>query len=501
MLSNSVLRAKNSLYWLKHLFMPVLGACRGMGRFALFCLLMVPSLAMAASSNPPKAPVSESVKKDIASPQASPLTLSDALQTALDSNPVIKQVESEKERAAAGVKSAISAFLPKLDLDFSLARSNNPVFAFGSKLDQAAFTMEDFQLDSLNDPEYRTNWQTRFRLVQPIFNKGREYIGYKVATAMEGMASMQKQSATQKVLFNVEQAYFQVLLAREAIEVMDAALKTAREHEKLARKRYEAGLVLKSDVLSATVQRTDMERQRLDTMNQYRIAQAALDRAMGVSQDRCWKLEPVELESVVSDRELGWWIETAAARRPELNVVRKQVEVADYRKKGAELKFLPAVNFMGMYQQDTDNPGRFGGDSWTFMTTATFNIFNGLGDRAGLAEASAARKSAQEELENSKARIEFEVRQAFYSYQTALKQLEVARAAVAQAEESMQILKNRYDSGMALMVELLAADTVLKEQMLKQARARYDALLSRARLELSAGVLGSGISSGEDEQQ
>ncbi len=244
-----------------------------------------------------------------------------------------------------------------------------------------------------------------------------------------------------------------------------------------------------------------MERQRLDTLNQYRIAQAALDRAMGVSQDRCWELEPVELESAVSDRELGWWIETAAARRPELNLVRKQVEVADYRKKGAELKFLPAVNFMGMYQQDTDNPGRFGGDSWTFMTTATFNIFNGLGDRAGLAEASAARKSAQEELENSKARIEFEVRQAFYSYQTALKQLEVARAAVAQAEESMQILKNRYDSGMALMVELLAADTVLKEQMLKQARARYDALLSRARLELSAGVLGSGISSGEDEQQ
>jgi outer membrane protein TolC len=169
------------------------------------------------------------------------------------------------------------------------------------------------------------------------------------------------------------------------------------------------------------------------------------------------------------------------------------VDVADYRKQGAKLNFLPAVNFMGMYEQNTDSLDRFGGDSWTFMATASFNIFNGLGDRAGLVAASAEKQAAEEELRDTSARIELEVRQAFYSYQTALKQLEVTRAAVEQAGESVRILKNRYDNGMALMVELLAADTMLKDQQLQQARARFDALLAMARLELSAGVLGAGV--------
>jgi len=430
-----------------------------------------------------------------------PLDLESALRNALGSNPSIRQVRAARERASAGVTSAISAFMPKLDVDFSLGRSNNPVFAFGSKLNQAQFTMQDFQLDSLNDPDYRTNWNTRFRLTQPIFNRGREYVGYRIAEAGEGMAMEQEKAASQGVLFSVEQSYFRVLLAKEAMGVMDSAVKTAREHERLARKRCQAGLVLKSDVLSATVHRTDMERQRLDAGNQFRMAMAALNRAMGVSQDNVWQLEPVEICSAVDSEQIHWWIETATAHRPELNIGRKKVDVADYRKQGAELNFLPAVNFTGMYEQNTENLDRFGGDSWTFMATASFNIFNGLGDSAGLVAASAEKRAAEEALRDARARIELEVRQAFYTYQTALKQLEVTRAAVEQAGESVRILKNRYDSGMALMVELLSADTTLKDQQLQQARARFNAQLAFARLELSAGVLGAGVEPGKKDDE
>ena len=442
----------------------------------------------------------QGVQQDISgsdSPVAESLDLHSALETALTSNPSIRQVHSARERARAGVTSAISAFLPKIDVDFSLGRSNNPVFAFGSKLNQAQFTMQDFQLDRLNDPDYRTNWNTRFRLTQPIFNKGREYVGYRIAAAGESMAEQQERAAAQGVLFSVEQAYFRVLLAKEAMAVMDSAVRAAKEHERLAGKRYEAGLVLKSDVLSATVHRTDMERQRLDARNQFMMAMAALNRAMGVSQDNIWQLEHVDLSASVDSDQIRWWIETAEAHRPDLNLSRRKVDVADYKKQGAQLNFLPSVNFTGMYEQNTESLDRFGGDSWTFMATASFNIFNGLGDRAGLMAAFAEKRAAEEELRDTSARIELEVRQAFYTYQTALKQLEVTKAAVEQAGESVRILKNRYDNGMALMVELLAADTMLKDQKLQQAMARFDALLAMARLELSAGVLGAGVKPSE----
>jgi len=462
----------------------------GAALLAFFVCMTLPSFSVYSRDVPP----GESHRHEM-------LDLQHALETALSSNPSIRQVHSARERAKAGVISAISAFMPKLDVDFSLGRSNNPVFAFGSKLNQAQFTMEDFQLDKLNDPDYRTNWNTRFRLTQPIFNRGREYVGYRIASAGESMAEQQEKAAAQGVLFSVEQAYFRVLLAREAAGVMDSAVRAAREHERLARKRYEAGLVLKSDVLSATVHRTDMERQRLDVGNKFRMAMAALNRAMGVSQDTVWQLEPVSLSSAVDSEEIQWWIETASVHRPELSLSRRKLDVADYRRQGAQMNFLPAVNFTGMYEQNTENLDRFGGDSWTFMATATFNIFNGLGDRAGLVAASAEKRAAEEGLRDTHERIELEVRQAFYSYQTALKQLEVTKAAVDQAGESVRILKNRYDSGMALMVELLAADTMFKDQQLQQARARFDALLAMARLMLCAGVLGAEVVPQDNDEQ
>ena len=157
------------------------------------------------------------------------------------------------------------------------------------------------------------------------------------------------------------------------------------------------------------------------------------------------------------------------------------------------MNFLPSLNFHGIYEQNTDNLARFGGDSWTFMATASFNLFNGFGDRAGLIAASAEKSAAEEAFRDTRNRIELEVRRAYYSYQTALKQLEVTKAAVEQAGESVRILKDRYDNGMALMLELLASDTMLKDQQLQQASARFDSLTAMARLQLSAGVLGISV--------
>lgn len=383
----------------------------------------------------------------------------------------------------------MSAFFPKLGVDLSLGRGNSPVYAFGTKLNQASFTAQDFQLDSLNDPDYRTNWQTRFVLTQPLFNQGKEYIGYKISKVGEDMAALNETATRQSVFFMVENAYFQALLAIKALKVLDDTLKTARAHEKLAQERYRVGLVLKSDALNATVYRTETERQRLRAQSNLYVAIATLNRAMGIPQDQQWDIKPMADSTAMERHGVEYWIKTALRNRPELLIKKKGVEMAKYRKKGAEFTFLPSVNLQGIYQKDTNDLNKFGGDSWLFMTTVSFNIFNGLGDRAGLASASAEKLAAEQGLIDTKGKIELEVRQAYYDLNTAIKQLEVTKNAVAQAKESVRILKNRYENGMALMVELLAADTMLKGQQLQQARARFNSQITLSRLKLSSGIL------------
>ncbi len=420
------------------------------------------------------------------------LDLEQAFQNALANNPVMTQALASRKKAGFNVNRSISAFLPKVNIEAGIARSNNPVMVFGSKLDQTAFTRQDFAVDRLNDPDYRDNWQARIVMIQPLFNQGSEYIGYKTSVLAEDISGLGITQAGQAVLFMVEKAYCQALLAKENVAVLEAAVKTAAAHERLSRMRFESGLVLKSDVLSADVQKTSVERQLFKARNDFLVAIAALDKAMGVSQDKTWDLKMLDSESQDAGL-LDSWLKLAQKHRPEILMAKDERRMAEYGHKQALFSFLPSFNLQGVYQQDRQTFADFGGDSWSFMATMSMNLFNGFGDRARISAASAEteRKAAKvKEVEDS---IELEVRKAFYGFQTAIKQLRIMHKAVRQAVESQRILRNRYENGLALMVELLAADTNVRETKLSEAKARFDARLAWSRLRWKAGILGRDV--------
>lgn len=414
---------------------------------------------------------------------------------AMKESPVMKQAKASKLKAEAQVGQAISAFLPKVNLELGYSHSDNPVMVFSNKLNQAEFTRADFDVGKLNNPDYRDNWQYKVVMRQPVFNEGREYIGYKTSMLAQGITGLAFKQTAQMVLFMVEQAYCQALLAEENVGVLSSAYKTAALHENLARKRYEAGLVLKSDLLGAMVQKTKVERQLFKAESDFSIALASLDNAMGVNQALKWKLKPVDFEGW-NEEDLRHWIGIAKKNRPEYFMAKKRLKIADYRHRQALFHFLPSLNLVGVYEGDRQNLSYFGGDSWTLMATVSMNIFNGFGDRAAVSEAEADRQKAAARLRQVEQQIELEVRRAFFRFETAKKQLSVAMQAVKQARESQKILRNRYANGLALMVELLAADTSVKETMLEEAAARFDARLALSDLKRKAGILGREILGG-----
>jgi outer membrane protein TolC len=134
------------------------------------------------------------------------LALEDAFKTALTKNPMMKQAEASRKKAGAQVLGSISAFLPKVNLEAGFSRSDNPVMVFSNKLNQADFQREDFDVNTLNNPDYRSAWQARFVMTQPVFNQGREYIGYKISRIVEDMSDLGLRSTGQAVLFMVEKA-------------------------------------------------------------------------------------------------------------------------------------------------------------------------------------------------------------------------------------------------------------------------------------------------------
>ncbi|MBX6422375.1 TolC family protein [Thermosulfurimonas sp. F29] len=422
--------------------------------------------------------------------RAERLTLKRAYELALVHNPLLKAARSEVAAARSGVSEARGAFLPRVDLRLVYARTDSPVQVFSYKLAQENFKAEDFYLDRLNHPVDYTNWQTQVVVTQPIFNQGREIIGYRRARIALSQAENYLRAVRQRVLFETERAYLRVLLARERVGVMKEAVRTARENLRVVERRYREGRALKSDLLEAQVFLSRQEKDLAAARHRLEVALSGLSLVLGEPLER--RFEPVPVEGVPGPPgDFDKWRCAALRMRPDLKVEEQRVRLARLAVKEARFRFLPSLNLKGIYEKNAEDPlsGGADGDAYTIMAEVNLNLFRGFSDRARLSRAEAEWLAARERLRQYRREVEHQVREAYSRYLTALKEYEVTRRAVAQAEEGLRIIRQRYEAGLALLVELQDAETALKRARLMRLEALYGLRLAESGLRFAAGLM------------
>jgi outer membrane protein TolC len=130
-----------------------------------------------------------------------------------------------------------------------------------------------------------------------------------------------------------------------------------------------------------------------------------------------------------------------------------------------------------------------GGANWFVGATLRWNLFNGFGDKARIQEAGHALRSAEAQKQQAEAGIRLHVRRAYADVRAAQERIGVTNAAVAEAEESLRITKNRYESGLSTVTDLLRNETALLEARMRRLAAIHDQRVAAVFLEQAAGTL------------
>ena len=417
------------------------------------------------------------------------LTVSEAVRLALEKHPALRAADQQTIASRAGVELARAGFLPRVDFSEGVTRGDNPVYAFGSLLNQGRFTAADFAMDRLNHPDPITNWRTNLAGSVPLFLGGRNVLGYQQAELSYKMAEQGRARTEQEIIFNVVRAHATVLLSREAHVTVEASVRTAEANLESADARYASGLVVASDALAAKVRLARLREEAVAAANQVRLSQLTLSEAMGLPLDRAYRVTGA-LALPVQPAERADGLEALARgarpeyRQAELEAQRLEKEVL--RTKGA---LLPTVHLMGNYEINNNRFASEGQDSWTVGVVLNLNLFNGGADRARIAEAQANYQRALAQKERLGNAIGLEAHDALLSLQTARERVQVAQGAVSQAEESLSIVQDRYDSGLTTIVELLENEMALTATRTNVIRALYDATVGQARLDLALGRL------------
>lgn len=422
---------------------------------------------------------------------AEPLSIGEAVRKALGHSPALGAAREGETVAREKIGEARAMRGVKVTAGVSDTRLDSPMMAFGARLDQGRISMADFQPDRLNDPDAVNNLKVGAQVVLPLHLGGMDRHAERAARFGLDAAVQDTAHTSEETIFRTIDTYLGVVLARESLEVAEKACETSAESLKNAQAAVEAQRAVESDFLQAKVHHSQNQETSLRMQNQYRLALEGLATVMGVASASDYELTmPLLLEECTScGDEPTVLLDTALRQRPDYLALLKRADAVSQSERMHRGAVRPHVLLGAAADHNRDGfDGDGHGNSMVFARV-DWNIADGGESSHKAAGAKAQARQLKLAAEALKDGIHLQIREAVTGINNALERIKVSREAVENSTESLRILRDRYTAGLAIMSDLLGAETSLLSHRMNYLKALYDYSISRARLKMALGEL------------
>jgi len=382
--------------------------------------------------------------------------------------------------------------LPKVNYSESWTRSDNPVFVFSSLLTQNQFGAQNFQVGSLNNPDFLNNFQSQVTADQVLYDAGQTKHAIRSAELSKDITSEEGRRTQMEVIASVIRAYYDSLLSADQLNATSQAMRSAEADLERAQTIRSAGMSTDADTLSIRVHLASVREQQIRREADVDVARAALNDAIGLPLDAPHTLTTPLVSMVVPldyPASLGNQQDSALSQRPEVRQAKLATSLADTQAASARSSLLPQVTLHGAFEADRQRFVTSGGDNWLVSIGLHWNLFNGFSDKARIEESKFAQQRSSAEAARADSAIRLQVHRAYADLHAATQRIEVAQASVAEAEESLRITENRYEAGISNVTDLLRIETTVLDARTRHLAAVRDQRIAAAILELAAGTL------------
>jgi len=400
---------------------------------------------------------------------------------ARENDPTFRQTEFQLQIADEILREARAGLLPVVDGSAERVRSYQDVSETQSFLFQEG--KRDFE---------STNWTVS--LTQPVYRSA-SLRRMPQARAEVRQAEAAFAASEQDLMFRVAQAQFNLMAARDNLE-LTAAERMANYRQLLeTEERMGSGL--------ATI--TDLH----DARARFALSEAAQSLAEDTLEDSRRAIEeitgkvpgvPARLSESFpfippDNPQVDAWVEAASFQNYTIRARIEGVEIARLEVRRQQSAYYPTLDLVAAYN-DRDTEGTvFGGGNQTVTTDISLRlavpIFEG-GRRMALTSAAALRESISgEDLEREKRRVDRETRAAFNGVTNGIERVNALRTSVFSNERAVAAKEEGFRSGISSGLIVLDARRDLYSALRDLAQARYLYVLNSVKLKQSAGTLGA----------
>lgn len=398
------------------------------------------------------------------------LSLKEAVDAVTSNNSAVQSARIDEAIAQEKYKQTNAGFLPQVNFSYSALTTNNPLNVFGLKLQQRTVTAEDFNPDKLNHPSGTSDFTTKLEVLQPLINMDAVYL--KKSALVQAESYRFKTKRTKEYLtFETQKAYYQLQMAHQAITVLEEALSTAKSIYDFTNNRVLQGLIQKSDLLNVEVQVLGIENNLNEAKANILNASDYLSVLMNKPADVLYKTDEMEKEPSTENMILN-----VPQNRADFMSIEKAMEATSLMEKSARMKYLPRLNAFGSYQLNDKKFTGFNANSYMAGLQLTWNIFDGNNIKRQVAGLKLEQDKLGVQLHSMQQENQMMLDKGYRDLANALFKIKQQNAAIAQADEALRILQNRYQEGLVNTTDVLTAQTQLAQQklMLVQANLSYN---------------------------
>jgi outer membrane protein len=395
------------------------------------------------------------------------LTMDQAVELAREKSLRVKAADADSRTMDSMRREALAPFWPQLSANGYFNDQSMAPNVFTSAGTTMARNYQVFNANQTRDANLTAMYS--------LFAGGRDYYGYQAAARRADAAREMRRGTELDVAMQARLDYISALREAENLRVTGDLLRDVNERLRLTRELFDGGRVPRYYVLRDETERANAI--QMDAMARSRAEQAmvSLKTTLGIDLSSPIRLaDQLQYTAVPISVEEG--VRDAAESHPDLRSAIKQREAAQADVRAAYGSYFPQVSLSYMYDgqwSKNRNESSMSADGYSVGVVVTLPLFDGFQRENAVKTAKAKLDRATHAEGLVRQQIAKEVNQAALMLRAAETGVEASRKGLEQAEEESRVVKDRFQSGRGIQLEILDAQVSLT-------RARFNAVAALA---------------------
>jgi outer membrane protein len=401
------------------------------------------------------------------------LTLEEALRTARERQPQLRQAQANTSAANARVDQNFSSLLPQVSASASYQRSlSGDDGTVGPTTPSGFISREGLNIGA--------------SVSQLLWDFGRTTGRWR-----SSQQSAEAQRATEaqtllEVLANVQTAYFNALAQQALVKVSEETLENEKAHLAQVQAQVQVGTRPEIDLLQQRTAVANAQVQLIQARNNAATSKAQLNQAMGVEGTTQYALQE-EVVGLVQgeDEPVDALVDVAFEGRPDLRASEHQLRAQELTISATRANYLPSFSASVSATDSGTNPANM---NWGVagQVGLSWSIFQGGLTRAQVREQQANLTNIQAQRDALRQTVRLEVERAQLAVTAARESEAAAEEALANARERLRLAEGRYRAGVGNIIELSDAQLSATNAAVQRVQATYN--LATARTELARAL-------------